>query len=240
MAVFILIDDNSKGQRETYGASFIDDNLYSSILSHYEHFNANSDLSFLNTAKCLFIHDSLEDFIDGAFDEHSHKAKDNIIDYLDQHKIQYVCFSDGHYSSIGKYDSDNNIVELKKSTFYGRLESFLKEYSITKEIQLHILAYGENYKKEIMTRNVRSLLQKYSTKRPEEIITLADVMPSSSEEPHYLEEIINMAQPKIGIDYDGVLDYIEDNDVTILDFTSKIKQILNSVSRYGKNNYTWE
>lgn len=240
MADIILIDDNSKGQRQVYGASFIDDELYSSIIAHYERFNASSDISFLSDAKCVFIHDSLEDYINGSYNEHSHKAKDIIIEFLDVNNIPYVCFSDGDYSSIGQYDSDNNIVELKKSTFYSRLESFLKEYSNSNKIQLNILAYGENYKKEIMLRNVRSLFQKYSTKRPDEIITLRDIMPSTGEEPHFLEEIINMAQPKIEIDYNGVLDYIEDNDVTVLDFTSKIKQILNSVSRYGKNNYTWK
>lgn len=91
-----------------------------------------------------------------------------------------------------------------------------------------------------MTKNVRSLFQKYSSKRPEEIILLRDVMPSSKEEPHYLEEIVEMAQPDLGMDYDGILDYIEDNDVTVSDFTLRINRILNSISRYGKNHYTWE
>ena len=240
MADIILIDDNSHGQRQSYGAAFADDGLYSSILAHYEHLNASSDISFLSGAKCVFVHDSLEDFIDGSFDEKSHKAKDIIIDFLENKNIPYVCFSDGHYSSIGKYDSDNNIVELKKSAFYSRLESFLIEYSRSRIIQFHILAYGDNYKKELMTINVRSLLKKYISKHPDDIITSSDVMPSSEKEPHYLEEIVSMAQPGLGIDYNGILDYIEDNDVTVLDFTSRINRILNSFSRYGKNNYTWK
>ena len=47
MADIILIDDNSKGQRQIYGAAFIDDEVYSSIINHYEHFDGSSDLSFL-------------------------------------------------------------------------------------------------------------------------------------------------------------------------------------------------
>ena len=240
MADIILIDDNSKGQRQIYGAAFIDDEVYSSIINHYEHFDGSSDLSFLSVVKCVFIHDSLEDFINGSFDEHSHQAKDNIIEFMDKNRIPYVCFSDGHFSSIGRFDSNHNIVELKKSAFYNRLESFLKEYAQNKVIQFNILAYGENYIKELMTKNVRSLFQKYSSKRPEEIILLRDVMPSSKEEPYYLEEIVEMAQPDLGMDYDGILDFIEDNDVTVSDFTLRINRILNSISRYGKNHYTWE
>lgn len=240
MADLILIDDNSKGQREVYGASFIDEGQYSSIIAHYEQVNEASDLSFLSAAKCVFVHDSLEDFIDGIFDEFSHKAKEKIIDYLEIHNIQYVCFSDGHFGLIGKYDTHNNIVELKKSIFYNRLEPFLKNYATTSKLQFHILAYGANYKKEIVTRNVRSLLQKLGTKKPDESISIKDVMPISSVEHTFLAEIIEMAQPAIGIDYDGILDYIEDNDLKVNEFISKLNQILNSITRYGKNTYTWK
>lgn len=240
MSVFVLIDDNSKGQRERYGASFVDDDLYSSILTHYERLNKESDLSFLLDAKCVFIHDSLEDFMNGSFDELSHEAKSNIIELIEDNNITHVLFSDGHFSINGVYDTSNNIVELKKSAFYSRLEAFLKEYLSNNVIQLNILAFGENFKKELMTRNVRALFQKFNTKNPKELISLNDVMPLDGNEPHYLEEIINMSQPELQTDYDSVLDYIEDNEVTIGEFTNRIKQILNSVSRYGKNTYTWE
>lgn len=240
MAKIILIDDNSKGQRESYGAAYVDDDVYSSILAHYERLNSNSDLTFLSDAKCVFIHDSLEDFIDGSFEENSQKAKENIMEFLDNHSIKYVCFSDGHFSSIGEYDPNHNIVKLKKSVFYSRLEAFLKNYSVSNSLEFHILAYGENYKKEIVTRNVRSLFQKFGTKHSDEIITLKDIMPADEDEHHYLEEIINMAQPAIEIDYYGVLDFIDDNDVTVQEFTTRIKKILNSISSYGKNYYTWE
>lgn len=239
MTPILLIDDNSKNQRQSYGAAFVDDEVFESILHHIERVNKDFDLSILDKYGCIMIHDSLEDFINDSFDENSHVAKDLILEYLDNHHIPYVLFSDGH-ESTGVYDLSHNLVNLKKSSFYSRLEAFVKEYSKNNKILLHILAYGENYIKEIMIRNVRYLLQKYGSKCPNEIISLGDVMPSSDKEPHYLEEIINMAQPKIGIDYEGVLDYIEDNEITINDFTARIKQILNSISRYGKNNYTWE
>ncbi len=240
MSDFILLDDNSKGQREGFGVSFIDDELYSSVLSHYERFDGKSDISFLSSAKLVFYHESLEDFIDGEFVEHSQMARNKIENFILDHNVPYVCFSDGHPGSIGEFDTTNNIVKLKKSVFYSRLEPFLKKYLADNVIELRILAYGENFKKEIMTRNIRALFQKYSSKRPDETLTLKDVMPASDSEPHYLEEIVALAQPAIGLSYDELLDHIEDNDVSVFSFNSRIKQILNSISRYGKNNYTWK
>lgn len=239
MKAILLIDDNSKMQRQSYGASFVDDEAFEAILDHIEHVNKDFDLSILDEYKCVMIHDSLEDYINGSFDENSHIAKDLIIEYLDDHQIPYVLFSDGH-ESIGIYDQSHNLVSIKKSDFYSRLRYFMNSYINDSVFQFHILAYGQNFRKVLMTRNIKALFQKFDTKNPTEKISIRDVKPSDSEEEHYLEEIINLSQPTLGIDYDDVLDYIEDNDVSIRDFKLKINKILDSISKYGKNTYTWE
>lgn len=239
MNPILLIDDNSKRQRQIYGASYVDDEVFESILHHIECVNKNFDVSMLDGYECVMIHDSLEDFIDGSFNENSHVAKDIIIDYLDRSQIPYVLFSDGH-ESTGVYDLSNNLVSLKKSEFYSRLKYFLNNYINESVIQFHILAYGPNYQKTLLTKFVKALFQKFDTKSMTEVITISDVMPSNSEEKHYLEEIINLSQPAIGLDYNDVLDYIEDNEITVRDFKFKINRILTSFSKYGKNTYTWE
>ena len=75
MKSILLIDDNSKKQRQSYGASFVDDEVFESILNHIECVNKDFDLSILDEYGCVMVHDSLEDFIDDSFNENSHVAK---------------------------------------------------------------------------------------------------------------------------------------------------------------------
>lgn len=239
MKSILLIDDNSKMQRQSYGASFVDDEVFGSILHHIERVNKDFNLSILDEYRCVMIHDSLEDFINDSFDENSHVAKDLIIEYLDDHQIPYVLFSDGH-ESTGVYDLSHNLVNLKKSDFYSRLRYFLNFYINESVLQFHILAYGPNFRKELATRYIKALFQKFATKNPYDIITIQDIKPSKSEEEHYLEEIINLSQPTLGMDYNDILDYVEDNEINVRDFKLKINNILVSISKYGKNTYTWE
>ena len=239
MKSILLIDDNSRMQRQSYGASFVDDEIFESILDHIERVNKNFELSILDDYRCVMLHDSLEDFINDSFDEKSHIARDLIIEYLDDHQIPYVLFSDGH-ESTGVYDHNYNLVSLKKSDFYNRLRYFLEYYINETILQFHILAYGNNFRKALVTSYIKALFQKFDTKNPNDRITIQDLMPSNSGEEHFLEEIINISQPKLGMDYNDMLDYIEDNEISVRDFKLKINNILGSISKYGKNTYTWE
>ena len=239
MKSILLIDDNSKMQRQAYGASFVDDEVFESVLDHIERVNKDFDLSILNDYRCVMIHDSLEDFINDSFDEKSHVAKDIIIHYLDDRQIPYVLFSDGH-ESTGVYDLSHNLVRVKKSDFYSRLRYFLNYYMDESLLQFHILAYGPNFRKALATRYIKALFQKFAIKSQCDIITIQDIKPSNSEEEHYLEEIIKLSQPTLGMDYNDILDYIEDNEISVGDFKVKINNILVSISKYGKNTYTWK
>ena len=239
MKSILLIDDNSKMQRQSYGASFVDDEVFKSVLDHIERVNKDFDLSILDEYSCVMIHDSLEDFLNDSFDENSHIAKDLITKYLDDHQIPYVLFSDGH-ESTGVYDLSHNLVSVKKSDFYSRLRYFLNHYINESFLQFHILAYGSNFRKALVTRSIKALFQKFDTKDPNDRITIHDLKPSNSGEEHYLEEIINLSQPKLGMDYNDILDYIEDNEICVRDFKLKINNIIGSISKYGKNTYTWE
>lgn len=234
-----LIDDDSKNQRVAYGASYINDGLYDDILCHLEKVNPDLDLSLLSGASYVMVHESLADFINGQYDDTSHIAQDNIIHYADKNNIPYVCFSDGH-APIGIFDSNNNIVCLKKSTFYARLQDFLDYYKASHNIEPRILAYGREFQKYIIEKLIKSLFLKFSHKSPTDRLMPADVMPSKANEPEYCKQIINLAQPAIGIGYDDLLDDIEDNDITVGEFKQHVNKIFNSVSQYGTNTYTWE
>lgn len=55
-----------------------------------------------------------------------------------------------------------------------------------------------------------------------------------------MEKIIELSQPALGITYEDLLDYIEDNEVSVREFQSNINNIINSISLNGKNTYTWK
>lgn len=91
-----------------------------------------------------------------------------------------------------------------------------------------------------MTKYVRGLFQQLDTKPESVVLSATDVLPVDSKEPHFLEEIVILSQPAIGMGYNDVLNFIDDEEITIKEFKARIKSILNSVIQYGKNTYTWK
>lgn len=235
-----LIDDNSKGQRIEYGASYIDEGQYDDILIHIEKTNGSTDVSFLCNAKLIMIHDSLEDFENGGFVENSRHARHNIDDIAQNNNIPLVYFSDGHI--VSEMDPEGNITQLKKADFYYRLKDFLENYKELGVLDLKILAYGKNWKNLRLKEVVKKFYNKISNKKDNEILFIRDVLPSSKiSEPNYLSTIIEIyAQPNLGKSYNEILDYIEDEQITVGEFKQRIDKILTSINRYGKNTYTWK
>lgn len=233
-----LIDDNSKGQRVGYGAIYIDEGLYDDILTHIEKMNGATDVSFLSKARLIMIHDSLEDFENGEFVEKSQRAKHNIVDLAQNNNILIVNFSDGH--NIPVMDSEGNIAQLKKADFYYRLKDFLEDYKEFGTIDLKILAYGKNWKSVLLKEEVKNFYNKICYKKNDDILCIKDVLPLK-DEPNYLKNIIDTySQPAIGKSYKEIIDYIEDDEITVGEFKHRIDKILISVNKYGKNTYTWK
>ena len=84
--------------------------------------------------------------------------------------------------------------------------------------------------------------KKISNKKNDEILYIRDVLPTSKiSEPNYLSNIIEKySQPNLGKSYNEILDYIEDEQITIGEFKQRIDKILISINKYGKNTYTWK
>lgn len=235
-----LIDDNSKGQRIEYGASYIDGGQYNDILIHIEKMNGSTDVSFLYNAKLIMIHDSLEDFENGIFVEKSQRARHNIVDIAQNNNIPLVYFSDGHI--VTEMDSEGNITQLKKADFYYRLKEFLENYKESGVLELKILAYGKNWRTLLLKEEIKKFYNKISHKKNDEILNIRDVLPTNKiSEQNYLSNIIEIySQPNIGKSYNEILDYIEDEQITVGEFKQRIDKILISINKYGKNTYTWK
>ena len=235
MKKIVLIDDNSKNQREVYDAAFVDEGEYTDCLSHIERVNSRSDLSFLDEASCVMVHDSLEDFIDGEFRSDSHKAKDRIEEIIQSKNLPYLLFSDGHgMTADWREDMPNVVFSIKKSEFYRHLKSFLDHYKETEEIDLRLVAYGKDYLKQLMSMWCQAIISKLADTPDDKVINTMQIDKRS------LRLIIENAQPKIGVSFDDVMCDIEDGNITAGSLRNNINNILSSVKKYGKNISSWK
>lgn len=231
----ILIDDNSKNQREEYNASFVDNELYSDCLNHFERLNSDSDFSFINNAACVMLHDSLEDYINGKFQADSHKAKEIIEDWYLKNNIPYVLFSDGH-SDVADWreDKPNIVYSIKKSKFYHNLRDFLNHYKETSTLDLRIIAYGKDFIKQMMSEWGQSIISGLNN------LNDNDILSTSLIDRHALRKFIENAHPKIGLNFKDLMCDIEDEKVTVGQFITNISNIISCVKKYGKNICIWK
>jgi hypothetical protein len=202
--------------------------------------NGKSDLTMLSDAACIMMHATLEDYIDGKFDEHSHAAQKNIEQYAQYHEIPYVCFS-GEHAQIGTFDGCAiNLLSVKKSAFYARLKDFIEKYRTESVIELKILAYGKDYSRNVISEQlIKPLFHRLRVKNPSDRVELLDIEPADYTERDYLKEIVELAQPALGIGYEDLKKSIIEG-MTIAEFTKRINNIKKSIIRYGRNTYTWE
>lgn len=235
MKKIVIIDDNSKNQREVYNAAFVDEGEYTDCLFHIEQVNSQSDLSFLDDASCVMVHDSLEDYINGEFKSDSHKAKERIEEIIQSKNLPYVFFSDGHSMTADWREENPNVVfSIKKSEFYRHLKSFLDHYKKTEEIDLRLIAYGKDYLKHLMSIWCQTIISKLADTPDDEVIDTSRVDKRS------LRLIIENSQPKIGVTFDDVMCNIEDGDITAGCLRNNINNILSSIKKYGKNISSWK
>lgn len=235
MKKVLLIDDNSKNQREVYDASFVDEEEYSDCLLHVEQVNSQSNLSFLDDVSCVMIHDSLEDYINGEYKSDSHKAKDKIEDIIQSKNLPYVLFSDGHpMTADWREDMPNVVFSIKKSEFYRHLKSFLDNYRETGKLDMRLIAYGKDFLKHLMSMWCQAFITKLADTPDDEVINISMIDKRS------LRLIIENAQPKIGVSFDDVMCDIEDGNITGGILRSNINNILSSVKKYGKNISSWK
>ena len=238
MKKIFLIDDNKMNQREAYGASFVDEGVYADVLVHIEQLNADSDLSFLDDAACVMFHDSLEDYIDGMFDEESHKARMLIDERIQDENIPYVIFSDGHDKTANwREESPNVVYSIKKSEFYLHLNDFIQTYIDSGNLDMRIIAYGKDFIKKQMSDWHQKVFSAISELDDNDFV---GIHLFGATERSALRQIIEKSQPKIGVSFNDVMCGIEDEEVSAGRLRLNLNNIINSVKKYGKNICSWK
>lgn len=235
MKKIILIDDNNKNQRAVYGASFVDEDFYADVLYHVEKLNSQSDLSFLNDAVCVMLHDSLEDYINGEFVFSSHKAKERIEDYIQETGVPYVLFSDGHsITAEWREETPNVVYSIKKSEFYLHLKDFISYFKKCGNIDMRIIAYGKDFLRDLICKWCQLIIHDLNGLTTNEYIDISCINKKA------LRQVIENSQPQIGISFDEIMCKIEDQEITVGQMRTNINSIISSVKKYGKNINSWE
>ena len=70
--IFLIDDNKADKRRNEMGINFVDDNIFDGFLLTIAKIKKDSDLSFLNNAKCILIHTTTDDVNnEGEFTENS-------------------------------------------------------------------------------------------------------------------------------------------------------------------------
>lgn len=135
-----LIDDTPVQMLEGY----LKVTDYEDVLRRID-FLPEEDVASLAAASCVLMHSSYQDTI----------VKKRVLDVTDFGDVApVVLFSDGD-SQEARFNGDNYIISLKKSTLYSRLPKFLKDYRKTGRVNLKILA-GEETKESFKSETISS------------------------------------------------------------------------------------
>lgn len=238
MKKIFLIDDNKTNQREVYGASYVDEGVFADVLIHMEQLNADSDLSCLDDAACVMFHDSLEDYINGRFDEENHKARILIEEKIQGGNIPYVIFSDGHDKIADWREEKPDVVySIKKSEFYLHLNDFIQTYVDSGKLDMRIIAYGKDFIKIQMSNWHQKVFSTISELDDNDFVGMHLFGPT---ERSALRQIIDKAQPKIRVTFNDVMCGIEDEEISAGRLRLNLNSIINSVKKYGKNICSWK
>ena len=222
-----LIDDTLK---ETIDSDFVFDDKYNQALVVIQNkVEFNSRMKELYSADCIMVHLTFEDSNDV-------KDKASII-ADDGDEIPFVVFS-GSFSENPDFDyeSNNYISGIKKSTFYQRLHDFLEEYVINGNVDLRIIAYGKDFQKVIVRNYAKNVLSIVEGKKG--LLQLEDIANLSKD--GNLKRLVELSNPKLGIEYEHLLEILGKQPICISDFKSRIEKIVINFEQYGKNIYTWK
>ena len=239
-----LIDDNQNNQRlNNYNITFIEDGYFNGYLKSIEKiglgksFSDISHLEFLKAADCIILHITTEDydnkigFLPGS-KTNVLKIKELISQEGDQ--IPLVLFSNAMDEAEFDFENNSNYISaIKKNLLYERLFDFLENYKNTGNVELRIIAWGKNFEIKEISKIAIEILYSIELERDSEDLKLSDL----SKTINSFKSFVELSLPKN--DFDEILNEIEDNPITIKDFTKKINQMTESYIKYGKNIYTW-
>jgi hypothetical protein len=240
-----LIDDNQNDQRfKNYNITFIEEGVFENHLKSIEKLEIGNSLSdithleFLNSAACILLHSTAEDFdINKGFLPSSITNVIKIKEFISQEGelIPLVLFS----NSMGEADFDYNVNPsyirgIKKNLFYERLFEFLEHFKNTGEIELRILSWGNNYAAKIPIELAKQILTSLENKKKTDELLITDLTPVLP----ILKSFFKISLPDMNLN--ELLVHLEDNSIKIDDFKKNINQIIESYVKFGKNIHPWK
>jgi len=234
-----LIDDNQSNQRlNQYNISFVEEDTFKGYLISKERIAKRekasdiSHLAFLKDAKCILLHITTEDwdeekgFLSGST-TNVRKIKEDISDFGDETPL--VLFSNGMDEPI--VENPRFISGIKKNLFYEHLYDFIEHYKNTGEIELRILAWGKNFQAKEVSKLTTILLETFAFQESTDKLKQSDL-------PEQFQKFIEMSLPSVN--YEDILDDLEKNPITVIEFRKRINSITESFLKYGKNIYPWK
>lgn len=236
-----LLDDNKEDKRRAlFNVSFVDDKTFDGHLTAISHLQENADLSFTSNAKCLFVHETTEDTDEeGRFKSGSTTNARRLIEDIADNgdRIPLVVFSNQMTGSTD-YDFDRNpfaVRAIHKTLLYQkRLYPFLNHYKNTGEVELRIIAYGENYKVVEAGRYAKYLIESLAIYERKERVNLSFFSKLTM-----LERFFEFMKPDEN--YNAFVNDLEDNPITVGEFVENVSLVIESISEnYGKNTYAWQ
>jgi len=238
--IYLLDDNKDNKRRALFNISYVDDGSFDGQLIAISHLPKNADLSFMADAKCLFVHETTEDTDEnGQFESKSTTNAWRLIEEvaINGKNVPLVVFSNQMTGPV-EYDFDTNpfwVKQIHKTLLYQqRLFPFLNHYKATGQIDLRIIAFGENFKAVEAGRYARYLIEALATYDREVLLNLS-FFPTLTT----LERFFEFMQPNG--DYNSFVNNLEDNPTTVGKFVENISSVIESISEnYGKNTYNWQ
>lgn len=236
-----LLDDNKNDKRKSsFDVSFVDDGTFNGYLTPVSRLPKNADLDHFLKAKCILVHTTTED-VDhqGKFISQSTTNVTRIIEDVANNgdRIPLVTFSNQMTGPV-VYDYDINpfwVKSIHKTLLYQqRLHPFLKHYKDTGQIELKIIAYGENFKAIEAGRYAKYLIESLALYDRKEKVSLSFFSRLTM-----LERFFEFMLPDGN--YNEFVNDLEDHPITVDKFVENVSLIIESISEnYGKNTHTWQ
>jgi hypothetical protein len=240
-----LIDDNQNNQRfNNYNITFVENGDFEGYLKSIEKLNIGksfsdtSHLDFLQTAECILLHTSAEDYDNNK--GYLSGSKTNVLkikELISQEgeQIPLVLFSNGTTETEFDFNNNSNYISaINKNLFYEHLWDFLDYYKNTKKIELRILAFGKNFTYKEISKLANEIFNGIDVKDNSEYLELSDL----SKITNSFKPFIELSFPKN--DINEIFNDIEDNPITIRNFKKIINKTTESYIKYGRNIYFWE
>ena len=231
-----LIDDNRyEQQQKLYHADYLFDNSFKSLLTTVYKVKTIEYRQFaktLDNAAVILLHNTFADADEnGIYLDNSRRIRDFIIeDLAEENNIPFVLFSGG--ISETTFDDDDNptvITGINKTLFYSNLFLFLQHYEDTQQIELKILAYGNEYKIHDAIKLVETILMSLKKRDNKALFDIKFINADTFAKFYGLSK-----SKKSLIEF---LKELSEQALTVGDFMLKLKKIKKSLIHYGKNIY---